>query len=76
MGFIDNLFGIILSTSSGVLSVISSGIILSTSSGVLSVISSGIIPIALFCSFRFRGFLSLESIYIPRIIISSGITSI
>ena len=50
----------------------------SVSSGTL-IISSGITSTALFCSFRLRGFLSLEPIGLPRflcIVISSGITSI
>ncbi|MFS8010954.1 hypothetical protein Hanom_Chr14g01303061 [Helianthus anomalus] len=57
--------------------VVSSGTF--TSTGVSFITFCEFSPTALLCSFRFRGFLSLEPIGLPRfrcIVISSGITSI
>jgi hypothetical protein len=66
-------------TSSGVLLPISSEILLTISSGILSVTFTGVTLTALFCSFLFRGFLSLEPIGLPRflyIVTSAGVISI
>jgi hypothetical protein len=66
-------------TTSRVLLSIFFGILLTISSGILSITSTGVTPTALFCSFRFHEFLSLKPIGLPYflcIITSIGVISI
>jgi hypothetical protein len=61
------------------LSTTSSGVLLPISSGILLITSAGVTPTALFCSFLFRRFLSLEPIGLLRflyIVTSAGVISI
>jgi hypothetical protein len=66
-------------TYSGVLLPIPFGILLTISSEILSITSAGVTPAALFFSFLFHGFFSLELIGLPRflcIVTSAGVISI